>query len=355
MIWCSVRQTMNRPYAQQHRPWRAWALASAIAFSAGGFVSVAHGGDDNISQEDRTRARAAFQAGLALEAAGDWGKALQKFQEMATIKVTPQALFHQGRCLEHLGRWTEAVGMYRMAVDKADEPKLEDVRKEADAARAALEARLPKLIIRLGKGAAGAAVTLDGVAIGSAFLGTPMAVDPGLHKLEATVPGRQDKVHREVSVTEAQVQDVTIEVEAVAPPPAPSSTSSQGNSTDNAWLGIPTRTGYIIAGAGLASMVAGGVFYYLRQGTIDDLDEACQAKHCFSSDESKANRGKLYTALGNGLFLGGLVVGAFGTVVILKNKQPSAPAAAAVAPPQQINLSFGSGPDAFGAHLTGVF
>ncbi len=346
---------MNRSYAQQHRAWRAWVLASAVALGAGGFASVAHGGDDNISQEDRTRARAAFQAGLALEAAGDWGKALQKFQEMATIKVTPQALFHQGRCLEHLGRWTEAVGMYRMAVDKADEPKLQDVRKEADAARAALEARLPKLIIRLGKGAAGAAVTIDGVTVGSASLGTPMAVDPGLHKLEATVPGRQDKVHREVSVAEAQVQDVTIEVDTATRPPVTPSTPPQDKTSDNAWLGISTRTGYIIAGSGLAGMIAGGVFYYLRQGTIDDLDEACQAKHCFSSDKSTADRGKLYTALGNGLFLSGLVVGAFGTVVILKNKQPSPPAAAAVAPPRQLNLSFGAGPDALGAHLTGVF
>lgn len=345
---------MTRLENRRRRTWRVWALASALAIGAGSFSAVARG--DDISQEDRTRARAAFQAGLALETASDWGKALQKFQEAAAVKGTPQILFHQGRCLEHLGRWTEALGMYRMAVDRADEPKLEDVRKEADAARTSLEARLPKLTIRLGSDAAGATVSLDGVALGSTSLGTPMSVDPGTHRVSARLPGRQDPILQQISVAEGERKDLTIkakEEQAAAPPttPAPAADTQPGKP----WLGIPKRTGYIIAGAGAASVIVGGVFYYLRQGTINDLEGACLASHCPAATESKANRGKLYTNLGNGFFILGVAGGAFGTFVIFKGKPDAAPTGAALTAPRQVNLAFGAGQDALGANVSGVF
>ncbi len=344
---------MNRLDSGRQRTWRVWALAGALALGAGTSSAVAHA--DDISQADRTKARTAFQAGLALETANDWAKALEKFQEAAAVKATPQILFHQGRCLEHLGRWTEAVGMYRMAVDKSDEPKLEDVRKQADEARTTLEARLPKLTIRLPEDAAGATVSLDGVALGSASLGSPMSVDPGTHRVATRPAGHHEPIVQEVTIAEGERKDVTVNVKApvAAPAPAPQRAPAADTGAEKPWIGIPKRTGYIILGASAASVVAGGVFYYLRQGTINDLENACLASHCPAASESTSNRGKVYTTLGNVFFLAGLAGSAFGTFVIIKG-QP-APAATASQPVQQLQLSFGAGHDALGANVSGVF
>ncbi|MFW5741146.1 MAG: tetratricopeptide repeat protein, partial [Myxococcota bacterium] len=127
-------------------------FASALALSCFGVTDLAQAGP---SQAELREARATFRAALALEAAGDFKAALVKFREVAEVRQTSQVMFHIAVCLEKLGRWTEALGTYRMAIDRATEEGAEDVVSSADEARKSLEARMPKIQVVRGKGAAG--------------------------------------------------------------------------------------------------------------------------------------------------------------------------------------------------------
>src|SRR5262249_18247542 len=52
---------------------------------------------------------------------------------------------------------------------------------------------------------------------------------------------------------------------------------------------------YIVGGVGAASLVTSGIFFFLRQGTISDLDAACPKRvGCDPSLESKAQSGRTY-------------------------------------------------------------
>src|SRR6266536_1068043 len=117
------------------------------------------------------RARAQFRQGLALETAGDWAGALSLFQQVASVKLTPQVRFHIGLCEEHLGRLASALGDYEIAAHEADEAKVAEVSAQVAARRDDLQARIPKLTIVRGSGAEYATLSLDGVSLGSSSIG----------------------------------------------------------------------------------------------------------------------------------------------------------------------------------------
>ena len=140
------------------------------------------------TQEELERARQQFRQGLSLEAAGNWAAALAKFQEVGKVKLTPQVRFHAARCNEQLGRLNEALGEYRLAEYEAGQQGLKEA-AEISQARQALETRVPKLVIKRGEGAEAARVELDGVELGEAQIGQPVAVDPGPHTIVAKLGG----------------------------------------------------------------------------------------------------------------------------------------------------------------------
>jgi len=294
-------------------------------------------------------ARAQFQAGLALEAAGDYKNALVKFNEVAAVRQTPQVMFHIALCLEHLGRWTEALGMYRMTIDRAREDSAQDVLENADQARQKLEARMPRLKIIRGKGAAGAAVDLDGVRIGAASFGAEMPADPGGHRVVATLDGKE-VFAQTVVLKEGRVETVSVAVEtAEAPPPPPPSDPTPKPLS----IAPSQRTGYVFLGAGITSIVIGGMFIKLHNDTIDQLDSQCVGNHCSEALEDTSNRGKIYMMAANALLGAGVISAGIGTVILLQKdtESPSKPAPAS----SQVGLSAG-GPDGGpGATLWGNF
>jgi hypothetical protein len=273
------------------------------------------------------KARATFRAGTALEAANDWGNALAKFREVAAVKSSAQVLFHIGRCLEHLGKWTEAVGQYRLAEDSVEKGKNE-VQKEIEAARKALEARMPKLTIRRGIGADSVSIAIDGTPLGAPMIGAEMPVDPGPHTILAMEDG-QERFSQKIAVHENESKSLTIDIQtertavpptsgpAVAPVVPPSSDDKPTNK--GGWKTF----GYVAGGLGVASLVASGVFLYMRQKTISDLDKVCIDGHCPPDSKSTEDSGKLYQTVSL-VTLGVGVVGlAVGSVLVFTSKSES--------------------------------
>ncbi len=256
-------------------------------------------------------AREAYREGIALEMAGDWGKALAKFRQVAEINAAPQVRFHIGRCQENLGRWTEALGAYRLALAQAREANAKDVIKEAEAALAALEEKIPRVRIELAAGSETASIQLDGVELGAAALREPILVDPGSHRIEASLIGHQPQV---ITFDVAARDESTVTVpafvplEAAAPKPSPTKPAPEPVGEEESATGS-TVVPWLITGAGVASLGASGVFYGLRANAISTLEDRCGKElNCTEADRGTYDNGKTYTTVAN-ITLGAGIVG----------------------------------------------
>jgi hypothetical protein len=281
-----------------------------------------------LAQSDVVKDRETYRAGLALEAAGDWAGALVKFRQVAERRPTPQVRFHIARCQEHLGRWTEALGTYRLALGEAEALKIEEVQREANAARLALEERVPRLTLARGAGTETAVILVDGVELGASVLASPLVLDPGPHLVEARAP-RQERLvpllSREITLQEGERRTLLLEVPAAAspssptPPPSPPPSPLPPRSRTPAWIAL---------GAGAALGVTAAAFWVRRQDTLDELASRCVGGRCPPSLEPVAQRGQQATWISAGAGLGAVALLGTGTWLLLRPspREESAPA-----------------------------
>jgi hypothetical protein len=123
---------------------------------------------------------------------------------------------------------------------------------------------------------------------------------------------------------------------AVASPAAASSTGAR----------TPAVAALVV---GVAGLTTAGVFWGLRVGTVNDLEDQCVDGHCPASLESTADRGKAFTVVSAaGLAVGVVGLGAF-TWLMLRGRQ-AAPVAAAA---KTARIRLGMGPA--GGAVRGVF
>ncbi|WP_437479397.1 hypothetical protein WME75_33430 [Sorangium sp. So ce1014] len=292
--------------------------------------------------DELKRARAQFQQATELEQAGNWAAALQQFREVGQVRMTPQVRFHIAVCEEKLGRLVAALGGYELALAEADAVG-PDFRAEVEQSIDRLRARIPKLVIVRGKGAASAAMALDGIALGGASIGVEVPLDPGPHALTAKAPNYkpfQATVELKEGVTRVEVtlealpQELLIQAGALPEKP-PSKV-------------VP----YVIGGVGAASLIGSGVLFVLRQGALQDLEDACgpAGKSCPPSMESRYDDLKLYhygaqVALGVGV----AAVGTATAILLLQKKKPKEPEKTSL---QLVPVAGGS---ELGARLSGTF
>lgn len=292
-------------------------FAVAVLVAAAPVVAAA---DD---KPDLELARQQFREGLTQEAAGDWSGALVKMEAVARVKLTHQVQYHVARCKEHLGRLTEALGDYRIAefeAQKAGATELEEITR----AREDLEARIPRLKVKLPKRVAGARVELDGVELGAAQLSAEIPLNPGDHQLGGTFKGKT--WNKSFTIKEAEVQEIRFappeseDDAAAAPEPEPSSAApplpppSEG----------PGPWPWIVGGVGIAGLGAAGYFAVQRSDAENELDGTCRGSLCPASVQDAHDRSTSYSLLTN-VSLGVGVVGLGVATVWLLSSGGSAP------------------------------
>ncbi|MEZ4221205.1 MAG: hypothetical protein R3B13_09755 [Polyangiaceae bacterium] len=282
------------------------------------------------TEEELARARQQYGQGVTQEAAGDWAGALNTFQQVSRIKMTPQVRFHIARCKENLGRLNEALGGYRLAEYEAERAEKKDAEliAEIQKSREALEARIPKIIIQRGEGAAAIKIELDGVALGSAKVGREVSVDPGPHAVVG-ITSKGKRFEQTVEVAEGQTESVTLDVpEALRDGPSGPETDGQAStggavtSDDLQQASKSSAFPWVVTGLGVASLAASGVFFALRSQAESELEDGCLGTVCPDTLESTEQRGKTYALL-SGVTLGVGIVGVgVGTVMLLSRKGP---------------------------------
>lgn len=270
--------------------------------------------------QELAKARTLYKQGLSLEAAGDWGGALAKFEAVAKVKTTPQVRFHIARCKENLGRLNEALGEYRLAEYEAQQTGAKEL-DEISKAREALEARIPKLVISRGEGTQSARIELDGVELGEAKVGKEVSVDPGPHRILVKLP--QGQFEENVNVAEGETKNVELvvpeELEKKPPPKGAGEAlpdQPPGGEVKAEAKG-PGALPWIIGGVGVVGLAAGGYFALQRNAALSDLDSVCRSDStCPQSKQSLQDDGERYAMLTN-VALGVGVVGVGVAAVML--------------------------------------
>ena len=290
------------------------------------------------------RAREQFGQALALQTGGDWAGALALLKEVAAVKPTPQVRFNIALCEERLGRLVAALGDYELAGADAQAQKADQVQQEVDSRLESLKARVPRVVVKRGAGADSATISLDGVSLGDSVLNSPLPLDPGPHVVEAAGAGFLPfKQAFRVAEQETATIEVTLQLVPVKPPPPVAPPPPAPPQT--------MRTaGFVVGGAGIASLLASGAMFYLRHTTISDLDRQCggDRSSCPDSARSTIDRGKLYTTLGNVTLAVGAAGLGVGAVLVVVGGRMGARSSIGVAPGA-------TGANIGGASLVGSF
>ncbi len=232
-------------------------LLSALSLSSGAFAA------------DLVLAESLFREGRELMEKGDYAAACPKLLESFSQDASTGTLLALSLCQEQAGQTASAWAGFAGVITRARRDGRPDREQAARDHLAALEPKLSRLTLVVDEAAAavpGLVVKRDGVALGRAAWGTASPVDPGVHLVEASAPG---KVTWKGSITlgaAADLQSLTVPVLADAPAEAaaPAETGvSTAFSTDSApaRAGAPLRTiGLVVGGVGLVGLGVSGVF-----------------------------------------------------------------------------------------------
>jgi hypothetical protein len=189
---------------------------------------------------------------------------------------------------------------------------------------AALEPRLPRLIVKLSDDApAGTTVLRDDVELGSGSLGVALPVDPGKHVVTVRAPERVDQRY-EISVAEGERQELSAQA-GVAAPPRRQRTATTMSEQDPAADASPAATGsgqrtagFVILGLGAVGLATGAVTGGLALSKKAEMEDNCDARLlCNADGVDAADSGATFATVSTGAFIAGAAAAALGTVLIL--------------------------------------
>jgi serine/threonine-protein kinase len=308
-------------------------LARSTAVACGCVVAAESGAHAQASAETKAAAEALFQQGKKAMAAGDFAAACPKFSSSQQLDPGIGTLLNLANCYEKSGRVASAWATFKEVITAAAAAGQTAREKEARARAAALEPRLPQLIIRAPSGevAGITEVKRDGVPLVPSAWGVPLPVDPGEHLIEASGP-RHKPWSQRVTLVESKATTVDVpslepdrpapNVEAAAP--ADASTAHATSKMGEPSL-VPTRptdesagtgqkwTAVAVGGAGLVALGIGTGIAAHAKSKYDDA--SCTGNVCQPSgyDDRKdaissAKTATIVSSLGLVALAGGVVL-----------------------------------------------
>jgi hypothetical protein len=266
---------------------RATTLLALATFAGSGGLAYA-------SPADSALADALFRDGKALEAKGDNAAACPKFEESYRLDPKVGTLLNMAQCHEAIGKTGTAWGEFNEAQAEARAQKTTRREEYAKKHAADLEARLSKVtFVAVDPGDRDLTLRLDGKDLGSAPLGTPLPLDPGVHELVAHAEGRESYATKVTVPVGPATQTVTIPhlekskpvVAAVPPPPPPVITGTGPSTSISPGVDHESPHGSSLKTAGVVTLIGGGVVLAVA-GTFGGLalskhnNANCVGTHC---------------------------------------------------------------------------
>lgn len=262
-----------------------WATLHATQVGAGG--------------RDPAAADVLFREGRALMKNGDFKAACPKLAESQRLDPAPGTAINLGDCVEKLGKLADALQAYRDAMDllPAGDRRIQPVGAQV----AALEKRVPRLVVKLASGAPeGTRVTRGDVELGTESLGVALPVNPGEHWVVVEAPERQ-VARQKIALSEGQVRELLVAPGERLPPTrnhsAPTPRRDVPRAAPNAAATIePTQshgsktTALVLGGIGVAALAFAGVAFF----ETNQYEQQSQDAH--GSGDGETGRAKFNTA-----------------------------------------------------------
>ncbi len=171
-----------------------WSVLLALCLSP----TVARAGG---SATELVAARELWEEAQSAQARHDWSACEQALVTALPIVATPGLRFHLAHCREMQGKWVEALVDYKLVdeviLSGTPAPDVEPLLKPAISR---LEARTPKLTLRITNPPEGLEFTLDGKPVSRGLLNTRLSLNPGSHQFELKAAGYAPLARRIVLV-----------------------------------------------------------------------------------------------------------------------------------------------------------
>lgn len=143
------------------------------------------------AQDSKARAEALFQDAKTLMAKGDYAQACPKLARSHALDPAVGTLLNLALCYEQAGKSASAWASYKQAAAAAHNAGHTDRERFAREHAAVLEPKLGTINVSVQGSTVGIEVRMDGALVDSAEWGIAIPVDAGLHRIEATAPGRK--------------------------------------------------------------------------------------------------------------------------------------------------------------------
>lgn len=226
------------------------------------------------SEED---SKTLFAQGRKLRAEGKCEEAVTAFRR--ALELYPSGL----GALRNIAECEEKIGMYaaarrdwwdlRRAALQTNEPKYDGWEAAAEKAYNALDAKVPKIIIKLtGERLDDAKVVLDGKPVDPRLLGVEIERDLGAHTIEVFFDNVAPLTSK-VTLGEGARETVTIEVPSAAP--APKKRQGQEDTGAASMKGPLRSAGFAALGVGAVGVVGAAIVIAVRAGSLSDIKSTC--------------------------------------------------------------------------------
>jgi hypothetical protein len=270
-------------------PARRFVTVGSMAACAAVFVGVAPH-EVRAQAHDPPAAEALFRQAREARARGDYAAACPKFAESQRLDPSVGTLMNLAECEEHEGHLAQAWESWHEALDqllRTNDERVEIARAHADD----LDRRVPRLVVRLAPGAAGARVERDGVVLGAPSLGAALPVDPGEHRLVVRSSGHAPG-ETVVNLAEGERREVVVGVGPAESGPAGAAPSPL---PDAAGASPWRTTGFVALGVAGVTLVTAVVSAVLVAHDKSVVDASCDsARVCSPDGADAASAGKTW-------------------------------------------------------------
>lgn len=221
-----------------------------------------------------------FNDAAALVKLGDYANACPKFAESLRLDFQIGTLYWLADCQEHTNKLASAWANFLDAAEKASLANKPGHAKEAKARADALRGRLSKMILVVSEDllkTPGLQVQRDGVVIGPAQFGVPLAVDSGKHEITVAATGKRAWQTSLEVAGEGNTFTVTVPTLKEEPPVGPLASAPPSNPGAGAWTAHHTGA-VLTAAAGLVGLAVGAGF------GVETMNKTAAAKSMCNAD-----------------------------------------------------------------------